>query len=77
MIRLADGQAVTARPSPDPHPGGPPGSQGLITPLKVSLLSLAIIMTLLRVWEARVLTAPLRAFADAAEAFNPDAEIVP
>jgi signal transduction histidine kinase len=85
VIRLADGQAVTARlsPPPGPHPaglpghGGPPDSQGPITPLKVSLLSLAIIMTLLGIWVARVLTAPLRAFADAAEAFNPDAEIAP
>jgi signal transduction histidine kinase len=84
-IRLADGQAVTARlsPSAGAHPGGvpghegPPDSQGPITPLKVSLLSLAIIMTLLGGWVARVLTAPLRAFADAAEAFNPDAEIAP
>jgi signal transduction histidine kinase len=84
-IRLADGQAVTARPSPPPgpHPAGlpahegPPGEQGPITPLKVSLLSLAIIMTLLGAWVARVLAAPLRAFADAAEAFNPDAEIAP
>jgi len=78
-IRLADGQGLEARigPPPGPPPGksGPQG--GPITPLKVSLLSLAIIMTLLGVWVARVLTAPLRAFVDAAEEFNPDAEIAP
>jgi signal transduction histidine kinase len=75
-IRLADGQGITARlaPPPGPHPGE---SSAPPTPLKVSLLSLAIIMTLLGAWVARVLTAPLRAFADAAEAFNPDAEIAP
>jgi signal transduction histidine kinase len=81
LIRLADGQAVTARPSPPhSHPHGPPGHggpPGAFTPLKISLLSLTVIMTLLGAWVARVLTAPLRAFADAAEAFNPDAEIAP
>jgi signal transduction histidine kinase len=78
-IRLADGQGLEARiaPPPGPPPGksGPPGAP--LTPLKVSLLSLAIMMTLLGVWVARVLTVPLRAFVDAAEAFNPDAEIAP
>ena len=80
-IRLADGQEIAGRiaPPPGPPPGGagPPGPPSPITPLKVSLLSLAIIMTLLGAWVARVLTAPLRSFADAAEAFNPDVEIAP
>ena len=83
-IRLADGQELKARIAPpaggaelpaQARPPGPPRAP--ITPLKVSLLSLAIIMTLLGAWVARVLTAPLRAFADAAETFNPDAEIAP
>ena len=74
-IRLADGQGLEARIAPPPGKSGPPRAP--ITPLQVSLLSLAIIMALLGVWVARVLTAPLRAFAEAAEAFNPDAEIAP
>jgi signal transduction histidine kinase len=83
-IRLADGQGLVARLAPPPR-GGPP-SRGApppgrpwspIAPLQMSLLSLAIIMTLLGAWVARVLTAPLRAFTDAAETFNPDAEIAP
>jgi signal transduction histidine kinase len=83
-IHLADGQRLEARLAPPPgdaelpapaRPTGPPSAP--LTPLKVSLLSLAIIMTLLGVWVARVLTAPLRAFTDAAETFNPDAEIAP
>jgi signal transduction histidine kinase len=83
-IHLADGQLIEARLAPPPggaplpapaKPPGPPSAP--ITPLKTSLLSLAIIMILLGAWVARVLTAPLRAFADAAETFNPDAEIAP
>jgi signal transduction histidine kinase len=80
-IRLADGQRLEARLAPPPGgaelpaPARPPGAP--ITPLKVSLLSLAVIMTLLGAWVARVLAAPLRAFTDAAETFNPDAEIAP
>jgi signal transduction histidine kinase len=69
------GQGLEARIAPPPGKSRPPG--GPIAPLQVSLLSLAIIMALLGVWVARVLTAPLRAFAEAAEAFNPDAEIAP
>jgi signal transduction histidine kinase len=83
-IALADGQGLEARIAPPPGgaelpaegrpPGRPPAPIG---PLQVSLLSLAVIMILLGAWVARVLTAPLRAFADAAETFNPDAEIAP
>lgn len=88
-IRLADGQGLVARIAPPPRgapprgvgspaPSKPPGRPwSPIAPLQMSLLSLAIIMTLLGAWVARVLTAPLRAFTDAAETFNPDAEIAP
>jgi signal transduction histidine kinase len=74
-VRLTDGREVIATQTPPPGP--PPGRPGAFGPVQVTLLSLAIIMTLLGAWAARVLTAPLRAFADAAEAFSPDAEIAP
>jgi signal transduction histidine kinase len=70
-IRLADGGLVTARVSAPP-PLPPP-----LAPVSATILSLAIIMTLLGLWAARALTAPLRAFAAAAEAFRPDARIAP
>jgi signal transduction histidine kinase len=83
-IQLADGQRLEARSAPPPtgaelpaQARPPERKPASLTPLKVSLLSLAIIMTLLGAWVARVLTAPLRAFTDAAETFNPDAPIAP
>jgi signal transduction histidine kinase len=83
-IVLADGQRLEARIAPPPGGAASPAQarppergRGPLTPFKVSLLSLAIIMTLLGAWVARVLAAPLRAFTDAAETFNPDAEIAP
>jgi signal transduction histidine kinase len=82
-VHLTDGQEVIASLAPPPGsrpgrlPGPPPGPPGLLAPVQMALLSLAIIMTLLGVWAARVLTAPLRAFAEAAEVFSPDAEIAP
>jgi signal transduction histidine kinase len=81
-IHLADGQRLEARIAPLPEGAelpaqAKPRKRAPTTPLKVSLLSLAIIMTLLGVWVARVLTAPLRAFTEAAETFNPDAPIAP
>jgi signal transduction histidine kinase len=68
-VHLRDGQVVTARLPADTKPG--------INPVPASALSLAIIMTLLGLWATRALTAPLRAFAAAAEAFSPDAAIAP
>jgi signal transduction histidine kinase len=83
-IHLTDGQRLEARSAPPPAAAELPAQgkprerkRAPITPLKVSLLSLAIIMTLLGAWVARVLTAPLRAFTEAAETFNPDAPIAP
>jgi signal transduction histidine kinase len=68
-IHLADGQIVTARMPP---PRKPP-----VHPETMVFLSIAVSTTLLGLWAARALTAPLRAFARAAEAFSPDAEIAP
>jgi signal transduction histidine kinase len=68
-IQLKDGQVIAARIVVPPPPPFGPGS--------VTLLSLAVIIALLGLWAARMLTAPLRAFAAAAEAFRPDGEISP
>lgn len=68
-IRLTDGQIVEGRISIPPPP--PP----LFSPVMITLLTLAVTIALLALWAARALTAPLRAFAAAAEAFRPDGEI--
>ncbi len=68
-IGLRDGQVLSARLAPPPS--RPFGS------FAVTLISIAVCTTLLGLWAARALTAPLRAFAQAAEGFSPDGEIAP
>lgn len=66
-IRLPDGQFVAARLSPMPFP--------LFGPVTITLLAIAISVTLLGLWAARGLTGPLRRFAWTAENFSPSDEI--
>jgi signal transduction histidine kinase len=70
-VRLRDGDVVTAR-MPDP-----PRGWRLFGPVVITVLSIAIITIMLGVWAARAITAPLRAFAKAAESFSPEAQITP
>jgi signal transduction histidine kinase len=70
-IRLRDGDVVTAR-MPEP-----PRGWRLFDPVVITVLSIAIITIMLGVWAARAITAPLRAFATAAESFSPEAQISP
>ena len=69
-IRLQDGETITTRMLASP----PPPRFG---PVTLTLLFIAISMTLLGLWAARALTSPLRAFAKAAEGFNLDAAFAP
>jgi len=69
-IRLQDGEVITTRIL-----AGPPPPR--IGPVTLTLLFIAISMTLLGLWAARALTSPLRAFAKAAEGFNLDAAFAP
>ena len=69
-IRLPDGQFITARLMNRPPPFGP-----FMGPFKITLLAVAISVTLLGLWAARGLTGPLRRFAWAAENFDPNGEI--
>jgi signal transduction histidine kinase len=69
-IRLQDGETITTRMLAGP----PPRRFG---PVTLTLLFIAISMTLLGLWAARALTSPLRAFAKAAEGFNLDAAFAP
>jgi signal transduction histidine kinase len=69
-IRLQDGEIVTTRMLAGP----PPPRFG---PVTLTLLFIAISMTLLGLWAARALTSPLRAFAKAAEGFNLDGAFAP
>jgi signal transduction histidine kinase len=69
-VALKDGGGVTLRMPPPPPPPPMLGS-----PLVVTLISIAVILTLLGIWAARGLILPLRAFAKAAEGFSPDGEI--
>ena len=68
-VRLRDGMVVTAQIAP-PH--GPPAIGG---PLILTIGFIAISVTFLGLWAARVLTSPLRNFAAAAENFQPDGEV--
>lgn len=70
-VRLRDGDVVTAR-IPEP-----PRGWRLFDPIVITALSIAIITIMLGAWAARAITAPLRAFARAAESFSPEAEISP
>jgi signal transduction histidine kinase len=70
-IRLRDGDIVTAR-MPEP-----PRGWRLFDPIVITALSIAIITIMLGVWAARAITAPLRAFAKAAESFSPESQITP
>jgi hypothetical protein len=64
VIRLPDGSAVAAHLDPRPPGLGP-------TPVPLSaLVFLAVAISLLSLWAARSLTAPLTRFADAAERFS-------
>jgi signal transduction histidine kinase len=68
-VRLPDGETVTARlEPPPPRPFGP---------LMIVVVSTAACATALGLWAARSLTAPLQAFAQAAEAYRPEGEIAP
>ncbi len=69
-IRLQDGEIITTRILA----GAPPP---FIGPVTVTLLFIAISMTLLGLWAARALTSPLRAFAKAAEGYDPDGAFAP
>ena len=68
-VRLRDGTILTARLAPMPTP---PAIGG---PVVFTILFIAISLTLLGLWAARVLTEPLRSFAAAAETFQPDGEL--
>jgi signal transduction histidine kinase len=63
-IRFPDGTALMA---PNAQP---PGVSGQTRRLVVTVVSLASVVTLLSIWAARALTAPLKRFADAAERFT-------
>ncbi len=67
-VRLGDGQFVSARFT-TMRPRPPFG------PIEITLLAVAVIVTLLGLWAARGLTGPLRRFAWAAENFKPDGDI--
>jgi signal transduction histidine kinase len=64
-IALPDGTAISARVAPDWH--RPPFWGG---PWMMTLLFAVISVTLLGLWAARALTAPLSSFAKAAESFS-------
>ena len=64
-IALPDGTAISARVAPDRH--RPPFWGG---PWMMTLLFAVISVTLLGLWAARALTAPLSSFAKAAESFS-------
>jgi signal transduction histidine kinase len=68
-VRLPDGEVLTVRLGPPPP--------RLFGPVTITLLSVAVLVTLLGLWAARVLTRPLRAFVQAAEGFHPDRDIAP
>jgi signal transduction histidine kinase len=70
-VRLRDGDVVTARIP------APPRGWRVFYPIVIAVLSIAIITIMLGVWAARAITAPLRAFAKAAESFSPEAQISP
>jgi signal transduction histidine kinase len=68
-VRVPDGEVVTALLAPPPPP--------LFGPFSITLVSVAVLVTLLGLWAVRALARPLRAFAQAAEGFDPDGDIAP
>ena len=68
-IRLTDGQIIMGRIAVPPPP------PRLFGPAMITLMTLAFTIALLTLWATRALTAPLRAFAAAAEAFRPEGDI--
>ncbi|MDB5599006.1 MAG: sensor histidine kinase [Xanthobacteraceae bacterium] len=70
-VRLPDGAFVAARLA---LPPGPPRIGG---PLVLTVLFIVVSMTLLGLWAARALTAPLGAFAKAADSFSLQGDIAP
>jgi signal transduction histidine kinase len=71
-IRLPDGTAISASAQPD-HPP-PPIWRG---PWMTALMFAVISLTLLGLWAARALTAPLSSFARAAESFSLERDAAP
>jgi len=71
LVRLRDGAAVTARITP------PPPLAAIGGPLLLTVMFIAISVTFLALWAARVLTEPLRSFTAAAENFQPNGEVPP
>jgi signal transduction histidine kinase len=71
-VALPDGTAISARVAPDRH--RPPFWGG---PWMMTLLFAVISVTLLGLWAARALTAPLSSFAKAAESFSLDGAAAP
>jgi signal transduction histidine kinase len=70
-IRLRDGDIVTAQ-MPEP-----PSRWRVFNPIIITILSIGIITIMLAAWAAQAVTAPLRAFARAAESFSPRDPINP
>ena len=68
-IRLPDGDLLSARL---PLPAGPPPLGG---PIGLAVLFLVVSTTLLLLWTARALRAPLAGFAAAAESFSLDTDV--
>jgi len=64
-IRLPDGAMISGNLIPDQHPQPFRGGPWMMT-----ALSAVILVTLLGLWAARALTAPLSSFAKAAESFS-------
>jgi signal transduction histidine kinase len=71
-IRLPDGAMISGNLIPDQHPQSFWGGPWMMT-----ALSAVILVTLLGLWAARALTAPLSSFAKAAENFSLDGAAAP
>jgi signal transduction histidine kinase len=70
-VQLSDGAVVSARIA------SAPAILSFGGPIFVTLLFIALCVSLLSFWAARALTEPLRSFAKAAESFRPDSELAP
>lgn len=69
-IRLPDGSVLTGE-------RGPERMRKFLSPWMITLLFIVVSVTLLGLWAARALSAPLSAFAKAAESFSLDSEAAP